>query len=346
MRRTNWVLTGSAVMLVAASAVTRFTVYPALHQVPADAKSTFRYEGTATLLNATALQAGDPSKAFLKDVPVTLDRSIEVKDTHGRTALVSDDAVLRGPNDTELSASTHLWALDRRDLTERAAPAGSGAEKHEGLVISWPLEPEKRDYRFWDTGTRSVFPATYEGARSVNGREAYVYAITSDGPLADPATLKALPPALPREAVVGLASALPEAQRPPQETLDALPATVPLTYTTATKRQGWVDAETGLSLDGTLRQTVLARTQSAEGPVTLFPVSDVDVRGAQASVRHQTDDATTTARLLWLLSTGGPLGLLAVALLLTALALWQARRRARSATRAEETDTGVTTAAL
>ncbi|WP_282108336.1 hypothetical protein [Streptomyces sp. B93] len=36
--------------LVAASAVTRLPVCPALHQVPADTKSTFRYEGTDTRL--------------------------------------------------------------------------------------------------------------------------------------------------------------------------------------------------------------------------------------------------------------------------------------------------------
>ncbi|NUO46886.1 MAG: DUF3068 domain-containing protein [Streptomyces sp.] len=346
MRRTSWVLTGSAVVLVAASAVTRFTVYPALHQVPADAESTFRYEGTATLLNAEALQAGDLSKAFLTGVPVTLDRRIEVKDTHGRTAVVADDAVLRGPGGTKLSTSTHLWALDRRDLTERTAPSGSGAEPHEGLVISWPLEPEQRDYRFWDTGTKKVFPAKYEGTQSVDGREAYVYTITSDGPLAETATLKSLPSALPREAVLGLVSALPEQQRPDEKALADLPKSVPLTYTTSTERRGWVDAETGLSLNGSLHQKVLARTQGAQAAVTLFPVSDVDVRGSQASVHHQSDDAETTARLLWLLGTAGPLALLALALLLLALALWLARRRSRAVTDEEETGKEVTSAAL
>ncbi|MFJ3670408.1 porin PorA family protein [Streptomyces sp. NPDC090106] len=345
MRRTSWVLTGSAVLLVAASAVTRFTVYPALHQVPADAESTFRYEGTATLLNAQALQAGDMSKAFLTGVPVTLDRRIEVKETHGRTALVSDDAVLRGPGGAKLSASTYVWALDRRDLTERPAPAGSGAEAHEGLVISWPLEPEKRDYRFWDTGTKKTFPAEYEGTQTVDGREAYVYGISSDGALADTATLKALPPVLPRAAVLGLVAALPEQQRPEQGALDALPESVPLTYTTATERRGWVDAETGLSLNGSLHQKVVARTQGAEGAVPLFPVSDVDVQGAQASVHRQADDAETTARLLWLLGTATPIGLLVLALLLLALALWLDRRKARAAATAEPSEEEVASAA-
>ncbi|MFF3349764.1 porin PorA family protein [Streptomyces sp. NPDC002779] len=335
MRRTSWVLTGTAVVLVAASAVTRFTVHPALHQVPADAKTTFRYEGTATLLDAAALAAGDMDKAFLRDVPVILDRRIEVRDVDGRTAVVSDHVALRGRDGTEMSTSQHTWAVDRRDLTERAAPAGSGAEKHKGLVIAWPLEPDKRDYRFWDTGTRTVSPARYEGTESVHGREAYVYGIESTGLLADPATAGSLPRTLPREAVLGLSAALPAKQRPEQQELAGLPKAVPLSYTSTTKRRGWVDADTGLSLDGTLHQRVVAQTQGADGPVALFPVTDVDVRGADASVRQQADDATTTGRLLWVLGIGGPVGLLAVALMLVVLALVMARRRVRPGTRTE-----------
>lgn len=343
MRRTSWVLTGTAAVLVAASAVTRFTVYPALHQVPADTKSAFRYEGTATLLNAAALRAGDMDKAFLRDVPVTLDRRIEVRDVDGRTAVVLDDVALRGRDGTEMSASRHTWAVDRRDLTERPAPPGSGAEKHEGLVISWPLEPDERDYRFWDTGTRTVSTARYEGTESVRGREAYVYDIDSSGPLADPSTAASLPRALPRAAVLGLISALPAEQRPDQEALAGLPEAVPLSYTSTTERRGWVDAATGLSLNGTLHQTVLARTEGTDGPVALFPVTDVNVRGADASVRQQADDATTTGRLLWLVGVGGPLGLLVVALLLIALALRSSRRRAQPDTRTEEAGTDTQT---
>ncbi|CAM5593815.1 hypothetical protein GCM10010261_50600 [Streptomyces pilosus] len=327
MRKSSWILTGSAVVLVTASALTRFSLHPALHQVPDDTRTTFRFEGSATLLNPAALEAGDFSKAFLADLPVVLDRSVEVRDTSGRTAVVSDGVVLRGRDGTELNSSEDVWAVDRRDLTERPVPAGSGAEEHEGLVISWPLEPERRDYRFWDTGTRKAVPARYDRTESVSGREAYVYVVEADGALADPSTAKALPPALPRQVVAGLAAALPTDRRPDAAVLAALPETVPLTYTSTTERRAWVDADTGLSLDGVLHQTVLARTTGGNGPVTLFPVTDVSVRGAEASVEKQADEAATTARLLWLVSTGGPIGLLVLGLLLGFLALRGARRR-------------------
>ncbi|MFC1230059.1 MULTISPECIES: porin PorA family protein [Streptomyces] len=326
MRRSSWVLTGSAVVLVAASAVTRFTVYPAMHQVPDDTKTTFRFEGTATLLNPAALEKGDFGQAFMAGLPVNLDRTIEVRDTDGRTAVISDSAALAGRDGTKLNTTESVWAVDRRDLTARPAPKGSGAAKHEGLVVSWPLEPERRDYRFWDTGTQKVVPATYERTETVEGREAYVYAVEASGPLADPATAESLPPALPRQAVAGLVAALPADQQPSPEALAALPETVPLTYTSTTERRAWIDADTGLSLNGDLHQTVVAQAAGEGGPVTLFPVTDVEVQGAKASVEKQADNAATTARLLWLLSTGGPIGLLVLALLLGLLAVRSARR--------------------
>lgn len=327
MRRSSWILTGSAVVLVAASAVTRFTVYPAVHQVPDGTKTTFRFQGTATMLNPAALETGDLTKAFMADLPVNLDRTVEVRDTSGRTAVVADGLVLSGRDGTKLNASQNVWAVDRRDLTERPVPAGSGAGKHEGLVISWPLEPERRDYRYWDSGTQKAVPARYDRTESVSGRDAYVYVLKADGPLADPATAKALPPALPREAVQGLAQALPADRRPDPAALAGLPKTVPLTYTSTTEQSAWVDTETGLSLDGALHQTVLAQTQGEAGPVTLFPVTDVEVRGVEASVEKQADSAATTARLLWLMSTGGPLALLVLALILGLLAVRSARGR-------------------
>ncbi|MGW2824737.1 porin PorA family protein [Streptomyces sp. NPDC001443] len=336
MRKSSWILTGSAAVLVAASALTRFGVYPDLHQIPSDADTTFRYEGTASLLDAPALAAGDQTHAFLTDLPVTLDWRIAVKDTDGSTAVVLDDAVLRGPDGKPLNSAKHVWAVDRRTLADRPAPAGSGAEKHTGLVFSWPLDPQKRDYRFWDTGIRRTVPARYTGQESVNGRDAYRYDVKATGPLADPATVNALPKALPRSAVTSLSAALPAAQRPDKAVLATLPETVPLTYTSTTVRTGWVDASTGLALNGALHQTVLARTEGAGGPVMLFPVTDVAVKGSDASVHRQADDAATAQRVWWWLSTGVPLGLLAVAALLTALAIRFARRRVAGRSPAED----------
>lgn len=325
MRKGSWILGGTAVVLVAASAVTRFTVYPALHQIPDGSETTFRLQGTATLLNASALSGGG-GEPFLRDVPVTMNRHVEVTDTGGRTAVVHDDATLRGPGDKKLAASAYVWALDRRDLSARPAPVGSKAQDHTGLTVGWPLEPARRDYPFWDTGTRKAVPARYTGDKTLKGRQTYGYDVSATGQLADPSVAKSLPKALPRAAVVQLANALPAQQRPSAAELAALPVTVPLTYSSTTEQRAWIDTATGSTLDGTLHQTVTAGTTGADGPLTLFPVTDVDVRATDATVRDQAGTAADTARLLWLLRDGGPLGLLVVALLLAALGVWRSRR--------------------
>ncbi|MFI6874847.1 porin PorA family protein [Streptomyces sp. NPDC050400] len=325
MRKRGWILGGTAVVLVAASAVTRFTVYSALHQVPAGSETTFRLQGTATLLNSQALSGGS-GDLFLQDVPVKMTRHVEVRDTSGRTAVVHDDASLRGPDGKQLAASANVWALDRRDLTERPAPEGSGAQDHTGLAVGWPLEPHRRDYPFWDTGTRKTVTAKYTGDKTVEGRDTYVYDVSATGPLADPAVAKSLPPSLPRAVVVKVTGALPADQRPSKTALAALPETVPLTYGSTTAQRAWIDTATGLTLDGTLHRTVTARTAGPDGPLTLFPVTDVNVRATNSTVQDQAGTATDTARLLWLLKDAGPWGLLILALLLAATAIWRARR--------------------
>ena len=86
MRKSTWILSGTAVVLVAASAVTRFAVYPEVHQLPSDTDSVFAYTGTASLLNAAALEQGYVANAFLSDIPVTVERHVKVVDTDGGTA--------------------------------------------------------------------------------------------------------------------------------------------------------------------------------------------------------------------------------------------------------------------
>ncbi|WP_078890523.1 porin PorA family protein [Streptomyces maremycinicus] len=325
MRRRGWIPGATAVALVAASAVTRFTVYPALHQVPAGSETTFRLQGTATLLNSPALSGGS-GELFLRDVPVKMSRHVEVTDADGRTAVVHDTASLRGPDGRQLAASAYVWALDRRDLTERPAPAGSGAQPHTGLTVGWPLEPHRRDYPFWDTGTRTSVTARYTGDKNVKDRKSYVYDVSATGKLADPAVAKSLPAALPRAVVTEVANALPAGRRPSKAALAALPETVPLTYGSTTTQRAWIDTATGLTLDGTLHQSVTARTTGPDGPLALFPVTEVNLRATTSTVQDQADTAADTARLLWLLRDAGPLGLLALALLLAVVAVRRARR--------------------
>ncbi|WP_052850317.1 porin PorA family protein [Streptomyces avicenniae] len=331
MRTSNWILSGVAALLVVASAVVRLMIYPSVHQLPADTDSTFVYSGTATTLNAAALETGDLANALLRDVPVTLDRRVEVIDTDGSTAVISDEVVVTGPGDTQLSATSHRWAVDRSDLEARPAPQDSGAELHEGLVISWPLEPEERDYTFWDPTTATEAPAVYDRTEDVEGREAYVYVIDAAGPLADTQISENLPLSLPRDVLAGIAETLPAEQRPDPAGLAQLPETVPLTYAATTQRVAWIDAGTGAVLNGSLQQTIVAQTEGPEGPVTLAPVSSMAVEGTPEGVTERADDADSNSQALWLVGIVLPVGLLVLGLLLAAFVVWSELRRRRGA---------------
>ncbi|WP_059013585.1 porin PorA family protein [Streptomyces specialis] len=329
MRKSTWILGGLAVLLLAAAAVTRLAVYPAVHRVPSDLDVTLQYTGKATLLDALALESGDLANAVKRDVPVTVDRHVRVVDTSGDTAVFADRQTLHGPDHETLADIKHRWALDRRDLDARPAPEGSGAEPHRGLVIGWPLDPGKRDYRWWDFATSTEVDAVYDGTETVADRTAYRYRIRAEGPLTDPDLSAALPPALPKEAVSGIAATMPAGQRPDTAALAGLPDTVPLTYAATTDLRVWGDSETGSVLDTAQRRVFTARTTEEAGGGTLFPVSDVDVRVTDDSVRDRADYADSAARSLWLVGTLLPLALLVAAALIAALAIWRARRAGR-----------------
>ncbi|MEV1007395.1 porin PorA family protein [Streptomyces sp. NPDC049881] len=331
MRTSSWILSGVAVLLVAASAVVRLMIYPAVHQLPSDTDSVFEYTGTASTLNAAALESGDLANALLTDVPVTLDRHVQVIDTDGGTAVISDEVVMTGPNDTQLSATSHRWSVDRTDLEDRPAPQDSGAELHQGLVISWPLEPEERDYTFWDPTTATEAPAVYDRTEDVEGREAYVYTIDAAGPLGDPSIIENLPTALPRDVLAGLAETLPAEQRPDPAGLAQLPETVPLTYAATTQRVAWIDSGTGAVLNGSLQQTIVAQTEGPGGPVTLAPVSSMSVEGTPEGIAERADDADSNGRALWLVGFLLPVGLLVLAVLLAAFVIWREIRARRGA---------------
>ncbi|WP_059006283.1 porin PorA family protein [Streptomyces specialis] len=330
MRKSAWILTGIATLLLAASGVLRLAVYPHLAQIPSDVDVTLQYAGTADMLDAAAVESGDLAHALLTDVPVTVDRRVRVVDTSGRTAVFSDLRELSDADGVVLLDVEERWAVDRRTFEERPAPDGSGVAPHEGLVIGWPLSPDQEDYPFWDAATGTRVTAVYAGTETVEGRTAHLYTVHAEGPLNETAAA-AFPEALPKEAVSGIAAALPEDRRPDPAALDALPDTVPLTYAATTDLQVWVDSTTGTVLDTTQHQTYVAQVAAGPEPVALAPVSDLDVRLTPESVRSQADDAASAARALWLLRTAGPLALLTAAVVLygvVAWNVWRARRRA------------------
>ncbi|MFE3206196.1 porin PorA family protein [Embleya sp. NPDC059237] len=318
MRKTSWYLGAAATLLVTASAVTRFAVLPAVHQVPDDADFTMHFAGGMTMLDPQALQAGNLSGAIVRDLPVKVDRHVHAVHTSGSTIVLSDRTVVSGPQKQTLTDVDNRWAVDRKTLLERSIPKGARANPHKGLTAGFPLEPKKKNYPFWDSPTRTTVPATYIRTEQRAGRETYVFSIRTSGPLADPDTLRSLPPAMPKAAVQALAGvAFPN--RPADLTGGADPT--PLAYTSTTDLTGWVDSETGTTVDLESTQSVTATAVTANGtPTEVFPVVQLKMTTTPASRAELADIAADGAQALWLLGVVGPLVALLLGLALLGLA--------------------------
>ncbi|WP_419992981.1 porin PorA family protein [Streptomyces boninensis] len=325
LRKRTIALGAGAVIVLAGAAVLRFAVVPAVHQVPDDLDATARYAGTASMLNAAALKSGDTKNAFVKGIPVTASQRVHVTGTDGGTAVVSEVLTVRAPDGKKLRNAQHRYAIDRVNLDAAKPPQGSKAEEHQGLSVGFPLTPKKTSYPFWDAATQATAPATYRKTVTAEGREAYVYHFQQMGKVADRATLAALPKALPKAQLKGLAAGQPKGKRDRlSAALGRLPDPVPVTYTSTADTTFTIDRETGTPLRAAKSQTV---TANIAGGTPLAQVMDLRLNSTPASVKERAGDAADAARLLSLAKTVIPLSLLGLAVLLAVAAAWTARRR-------------------
>jgi len=328
MRRSSKILIGLAGLLVVLAALTRFVVLPMGSKLPANTKASAHYTGTATLLNAEALKSGDTAHAILKNVPITIERQIKVTSTHGDTAVVADDFTLTGPNGLK-SVDNHVYGLDRVSLEGVAAPSGATAEPTAGgLTIAWPLSPDtNKRYRAYDSATQTVVPIAYKGSHTFHGRDSQDYAYTAVGALHDPALTKALPPALPKALAAKLAPLLPAAVTGKlAPALATLPDPIPLGYTATTTVAATVDADTGLPLDESIDQQIVAYVTVNGQKIDLMPVLATKAALTPQSIDDAVGKAGHASLLLTLIGVVAPIALLLLAVLLFAVG-WHRRHR-------------------
>jgi hypothetical protein len=317
-------------LLVISALLARLVAAPILTRLPSNLDLTLHYRGTATLLNAKALQTGDATRVLLKDVPATIDRHLTAVSSTAHTATVTDQTTLTAAGIT--SPQTHTYVLDRTTLRTVPAPGGTAVEPTAGcLAIAFPLHPKAgNSYTVYDTATQRCFPLTYVGHGSRGGRAAYEYEATMTGALSDKDLLQSLPPALPKQTLAAFVAQLPPGLRAQfAASLGVLPGIVPLAYRSATTLHVWADKETGLPLDETHQQQLVVGLNLGGQRVNVMPVLDVHAGFTPDSVKNTAATASSASTKLLLIQIVIPAALAGLGLVLLVLAIL--RRRPASA---------------
>jgi len=328
MRRSVWLLVGVGTLLILIAALLRFVVAPNATKLPDDTDTNTAYSGKGTVLNVAALQSGDVANALARDIPITLERHVYVSAADGSTAIVHDDLTLKAGSTS--SEDNHTFAVDRRKLTEAATIKGVEVEKHQGMTVTLPVDPEPTSgvYTYWDTPTRTAVPVTYVGTEKREGRDTYHYRATASGPLANPALQQQLPSSLPKTLAPKLLALLPAAtQQALAPLVPALPDQVPIGYTASSTYDVWADAKLGVPLDTKINRSVVANVSAGAASIPLLPVLTIDVTEDQASVQDEANRVGDAGLLLTWIEVWGPLVLLILGLALVALGLLRARRQ-------------------
>ncbi|MBW8806532.1 MAG: DUF3068 domain-containing protein [Catenulisporales bacterium] len=328
MRKAGIALLTGAIACAAASAYIRFVMVPDAEQVQSDTHTVNHYAGTASFLDTQTIATGDLAHAFKKEVPFTAVEDFKTASLHGGTAVITDATTVSGPAAPALASTTVNWAVDRKTLLPAAAPAGSDAVDHKGLVVGFPFDPDAKDYPWWDDGTAKQATAKYVRTEKHADRTAYVYTVEAGGSLADKTILAKVPPSIQAEVLKGLAASVAPDQASALAVL--LPKNggeVPLSYASTTKSTLWVDEFSGTTLDVDIQQTVTVELKSALGMVPLAPVLDVHTKyspqGVADSVKQSKDDQS---RMLWEGEVApGALAALALVLLVGAVVAWRRR---------------------
>ncbi|MCJ7782197.1 MAG: DUF3068 domain-containing protein, partial [Acidimicrobiia bacterium] len=196
------------VVIMLGGLAVKFVVLPSQAKFPADVDSTRNYEGElGVMLNAAALETGDMANLFLRDVPVTIARSVKTLEVGGDDgAVVSDHAVMSSPAGP-LAESLDIYAINRTTMDAIADFSGDARIlPREGLVIGWPIGSEGTDYIGWNSDTQQTAILSYVGEEERGGLNTYKFhAAEEPAVIVDPTLLAQFPPAFPKDLLLQLA---------------------------------------------------------------------------------------------------------------------------------------------
>ncbi len=320
-------------LAVAAGLIVLLIVVPDRAQFPDDVARMRYYEGDlALMLNADALASGDLANVFIRDVPITIDRSIETLEVDGGKALVFDGSVVSGPSGPILD-SEDVYAIDRKTMESIANFTDDDRViDRQGLVVGFPIGTDAEDYIGFNGDTLTTNTISYVGKEQHEGLDTYRFAASSGpDPIADPDLLAMFPPALPKAVIEGLIPALDlpaDAAAGLAEVLPALPDPIPLSYTYTYETNYWVEPDSGVLIDYDKLESRTVAVSLGDQTVPVAEVMHLEYAQTDDSVADAVADAEDARSNLFWQGTVLPYALLAGGALLMLAGLVFTRRSA------------------
>jgi hypothetical protein len=346
----GWVLAIAGAVLAIAGVVLMLVVVPGMTKMPSDTDVTRTYEGTMPV------QLNPQTFEFMRDLPIEITRHFAVVETSDDLALVKEERTMTSGGqplqqvvcDYSIDRSTMMWGDGYPD----AWADSEGFWERDGIVLSWPVGTEKKDYTGWSDDYRSTVPLKFDGEVTHDRSGMTTYLFTSEsGPkpiAAEEVAVMGLPTELSKtqlQAMVAGAKMNPMVADALPDILASIPGDmVPLQYTYAYEGKYWIDPTTGIMIDTEkhevrkagisdeiLAKTPLALLPEAQKDAARVPVSDYTYKTTDASVAAAKKDAEDKGGTIRLFGTYLPWAGIIVGVVLLALGIVLLVRKPKAA---------------
>ncbi|UNO42671.1 DUF3068 domain-containing protein [Streptomyces sp. MST-110588] len=315
-RKASLVLLALAVFCTALSPLLRWYAFPRLVKIPPNRYQDMVLEARpATLIDYRTMKARQvPRVSVVQTLKGNVEESERIEKSAGRDVVVWDALTyVAGPDGKMVSEIPERYVFDAHSQ-EPVHATGETVDgdpvRREGIEYKWPFLTKKRDYAYFDAQTRTSAPIHYKGTRTFRGLEVYYFEQTI------PWTKVPIPKKLPVKGIT-------------RQSVEK--AGTSRWYTT--KRMFWVEPVTGAPVNGQeihkeeLRGGALL---PGGGKVTAFS-GHVKMRADY--IDSTVEMVTSQRRLVLLITSYLPWGLLGAGLTLLALSLLLEARGRRAGPR-------------
>ena len=208
MRKWGVVVAVLGLLMLVGAAALSFVLVLNGQQLPADTNEKVQYAGTLTALDPAALLSGEAEDAVVRDVPVTVDRRLEVLETDEDRARVVDSSVVTATESGEtVSEREFFYAIDRKTMHAVPSFTDEPVEDAEGLVVGFPIGSEPLNYVGWVQEAEDTAHVMYQGEDEVRGLAVYKYGGQFTG-VPTPDQIPGAPTSLPKDQLPGLLEAV------------------------------------------------------------------------------------------------------------------------------------------